>query len=49
MRIKRVEATWVSMPITAAQQHRSDFGQVKTVDAALLRNEDVVKAHAQRQ
>ena len=39
MRIKRVEATWVSIPLSAAQQHRSDFGQIKTFDAALLRIE----------
>jgi L-alanine-DL-glutamate epimerase-like enolase superfamily enzyme len=39
MRIKRVEATWVSIPIAAERQHRSDFGQVKRFDAALLRIE----------
>jgi L-alanine-DL-glutamate epimerase-like enolase superfamily enzyme len=39
MRIKRVDATWVSIPIAAEKQHRSDFGQVKTFDAALVRVE----------
>ena len=39
MRIKRVEATWVSIPIAAEKQHRSDFGQVRTFDAAMVRIE----------
>ena len=39
MRITRVDATWVSIPIAAEKQHRSDFGQVKTFDAALVRIE----------
>ena len=34
MRITRVEASWVRIPIEAARQHRSDFGQVTTFDAA---------------
>ena len=39
MRIARVEASWVRMPIEAARQHRSDFGQVRTFDAAIVRIE----------
>jgi L-alanine-DL-glutamate epimerase-like enolase superfamily enzyme len=39
MRIKHVRAWWVSIPIEAARQHRSDFGQVRTFDAAILRIE----------
>ncbi|MGO4834947.1 mandelate racemase/muconate lactonizing enzyme family protein, partial [Rhizobiaceae sp. 2RAB30] len=34
-----VEAWWVRIPIEASRQHRSDFGQVKTFDAAILRVE----------
>ncbi|TJV29325.1 MAG: mandelate racemase/muconate lactonizing enzyme family protein, partial [Mesorhizobium sp.] len=39
MRIKTVQAWWVRIPIEAARQHRSDFGQVTTFDAAILRIE----------
>jgi len=39
MRIKHVKAWWVRIPIEAARQHRSDFGQVRTFDAAILRIE----------
>lgn len=39
MRIKTVQAWWVRIPIEVAQQHRSDFGQIKTFDAAILRIE----------
>ncbi|TIP83561.1 MAG: mandelate racemase/muconate lactonizing enzyme family protein, partial [Mesorhizobium sp.] len=39
MRIKTVQAWWVRIPIEAARQHRSDFGQVTTFDAAILRVE----------
>jgi L-alanine-DL-glutamate epimerase-like enolase superfamily enzyme len=39
MRIKSVQAWWVRIPIEAARQHRSDFGQVTTFDAAILRVE----------
>lgn len=39
MRISRVEAWWVRIPIEASRQHRSDFGQIKTFDAAILRVE----------
>ena len=39
MRIARVDASWVRIPIEAARQHRSDFGQVRTFDAALVRIE----------
>ncbi|AZO61093.1 MAG: mandelate racemase/muconate lactonizing enzyme family protein [Mesorhizobium sp.] len=39
MRIKSVQAWWVRIPIEVAKQHRSDFGQVTTFDAAILRVE----------
>lgn len=39
MKITRAEAWWVRVPIAAANQHRSDFGQVTTFDAAILRIE----------
>ena len=39
MCIARVEAWWVRVPIEAAQQHRSDFGQITTFDAAIVRVE----------
>jgi len=39
MRIKSCRAWWVRIPIEAARQHRSDFGQVTTFDAAILRIE----------
>ena len=39
MKIKRAEAWWVRIPIAAANQHRSDFGQITTFDAAILRIE----------
>ncbi|MER2509505.1 mandelate racemase/muconate lactonizing enzyme family protein [Amaricoccus sp.] len=39
MRIKSVEARWISVPIAAARQHRSDFGTLRTFDAAILRIE----------
>ena len=39
MRIRNVQAWWVRVPIEAAKQHRSDFGQVTTFDAAILRVE----------
>ena len=39
MRISRVQAWWVRVPIEAGRQHRSDFGQVSTFDAAILRIE----------
>ncbi len=39
MRIKSVEAWWVSIPIETARQHRSDFGTLTTFDAAILRIE----------
>lgn len=37
MRIEAVEAWWVRIPIEAERQHRSDFGQLKTFDAAIVR------------
>jgi L-alanine-DL-glutamate epimerase-like enolase superfamily enzyme len=39
MRIKTVKAWWVRIPIEATRQHRSDFGQLTTFDAAILRIE----------
>ncbi|MEO6300699.1 MAG: mandelate racemase/muconate lactonizing enzyme family protein [Paracoccaceae bacterium] len=39
MKIKSVQATWVSIPINAARQHRSDFGTLTHFDAAILRIE----------
>lgn len=39
MRIKSVRAFWVRIPIEASRQHRSDFGTLKTFDAAILRVE----------
>ncbi len=39
MRIKNVRAWWVRIPIETSRQHRSDFGQVRTFDAAILRIE----------
>jgi len=39
MRIKDVQAWWVRIPIAEEKQHRSDFGQVRTFDAAILRIE----------
>ncbi|MGE0282658.1 MAG: mandelate racemase/muconate lactonizing enzyme family protein [Rhizobiaceae bacterium] len=39
MRITKVEAWWVRIPIEKARQHRSDFGQLTTFDAAILRIE----------
>jgi L-alanine-DL-glutamate epimerase-like enolase superfamily enzyme len=39
MRIKDVKAWWVRIPIETGRQHRSDFGQVRTFDAAILRIE----------
>lgn len=37
MRIKDVRAWWVRVPIETSRQHRSDFGQVRTFDAAIVR------------
>src|SRR4051795_8087608 len=37
MRITHVEATWVRIPIEEARQHKSDFGQIRTFDAAIVR------------
>lgn len=39
MRISKVEARWVRVPIEKRNQHRSDFGQIKTFDAAIVRIE----------
>ena len=39
MKIASVQAWWVSIPIEAARQHRSDFGTLTTFDAAILRVE----------
>lgn len=37
MKIRRVEATWLQVPIPEAQQHTSDFGRAATFDTALVR------------
>ncbi|GIL01883.1 MAG: enolase [Alphaproteobacteria bacterium] len=39
MRIVSARAWWVRIPIAASRQHRSDFGQLTTFDAAILRIE----------
>ncbi|AZL58168.1 mandelate racemase/muconate lactonizing enzyme family protein [Tabrizicola piscis] len=39
MRIKSVQAWWVQIPIEEARQHVSDFGRLRTFDAAILRIE----------
>ena len=39
MRITRIEATWVSIPISPERQHRSDFGQIKQFDTCIVRIE----------
>ncbi len=39
MRIKSVQAWWVQFPIEEARQHVSDFGRLRTFDAAILRIE----------
>ena len=37
MKIARVEATWLQVPIPLGQQHTSDFGRASTFDTALVR------------
>lgn len=39
MRIKSVQARWVQIPIETSRQHVSDFGRLRTFDAAILRIE----------
>ncbi|MBX3597974.1 MAG: mandelate racemase/muconate lactonizing enzyme family protein [Rhizobiaceae bacterium] len=39
MRIAKVHAWWVRIPIETSRQHKSDFGQLKTFDSAILRIE----------
>lgn len=39
MRIARVQAWWIRIPIEASKQHKSDFGQIATFDAAIVRVE----------
>lgn len=39
MRIVNVEATWVHIPIAEADSHRSDYGQIRSFDSALVRIE----------
>lgn len=39
MRIKSVQAWWVQIPIEEDRQHVSDFGRLRTFDAAILRVE----------
>lgn len=37
MRIENVHARWVQVPIDGDRRHRSDFGETRTFDAAILR------------
>ena len=37
MKISSVEALWLSVPLPADKQHRSDFGQIRTFDSVLVR------------
>jgi len=39
MRIKTVQAWWLQIPIEESRQHVSDFGRLRTFDAAILRIE----------
>lgn len=39
MRISKVQAWWVKIPIEAKRQHRSDFGRLQTFDSAIVRIE----------
>ena len=39
MRIKSVQAWWVQIPIETDRQHVSDFGRLRTFDAAIVRIE----------
>ncbi|MBB2974217.1 mandelate racemase/muconate lactonizing enzyme family protein [Mesorhizobium sp. RMAD-H1] len=39
MRVKSAQAWWIRIPIEKDRQHRSDFGQLQTFDAAILRIE----------
>ncbi len=39
MRIKSIEARWIQIPIEESRQHVSDFGRLRTFDAAIVRVE----------
>ncbi len=39
MKIKRVDADWLHVPIPEAQQHVSDFGRIASFDCTLVRIE----------
>ena len=39
MRITSVQAWWIQIPIAASRQHTSDFGTLRTFDAAILKVE----------
>ncbi len=39
MRISTVQACWIQIPISASRQHTSDFGTLRTFDAAIVRIE----------
>ena len=45
MKITRVEASWLQVPIPAAQQHVSDFGRATTFDTALVRIDTDARPH----
>ena len=37
MKISSVEALWLSVPLPAEKQHRSDFGRIRACDSVLVR------------
>ena len=39
MKISRIEAIWLQVPIPEPQQHSSDFGRATTFDTAVVRVE----------
>ena len=39
MKITKVTAWWIQIPIEEARQHTSDFGTLRTFDAAILKIE----------
>jgi len=39
MKIKKIEAKWIHVPIPEAQQHVSDFGKIASFDSTLVRVE----------
>ena len=39
MKITRVQATWVHVPIPSARQHASDFGRIASFDSVIVKVE----------